>query len=448
MGTRSLSLKLTLAFLFVGLLGAVLVALFVGERAQSEFGRFMIDRNQERIVTSLTEFYETNRSWAGVETLFTRDQVWAPAPDMRPMWYTLVDSDGVVVFGQRHAAGTTLQLRDLRQGVPLEVDGDVVGWLLFDPFRTPWAPGTPERNFLERVEQAILFGAVGAAAIALLLAVLLARTLMHPIRELTAATRRVAKGDLGHQVTVRSKDELGELATSFNQMSADLAHTNKLRQQMTADIAHDLRTPLSVILGYTEALSDGKLQGAPEMYEVMHQEAQHLGRLIDDLRLLSLADAHELPLARRLVAPRMLLERAATAHLVHARERNISLDVEVGPDVPLIEVDPERMAQVLGNLVNNALRYTPEGGRIVLTAESDASAVTLRVQDNGAGIDPEDLPYVFERFYRGDKARRQREGESGLGLAIVRSLVEAHGGTVSVESSPGRGSVFTVILPC
>jgi signal transduction histidine kinase len=366
---------------------------------------------------------------------------------MRHMWITLVDADGVVVFGGRQAAGATVSRRELRQGVPLKVEGEVVGWLLYDAFRDPWGPGPPEGDFLERVKQAIVFGALGAMAMALLLGVLLARTLTRPIRELTAATRLVAQGDLGRQVTVRSKDELGQLTASFNRMSRDLARTNKLRRQMTADIAHDLRTPLSVILGYTEALSDGKLQGTPEMYEVLYSEAQHLRYLIEDLRILSLADAGELPLTRQRIAPRVLLERTAVAHGVRAEQRDISLHVDAPADLPAVEVDPDRMAQVLGNLVANAMRYTPAGGRIVLAAESDANAVTLHVQDDGAGIAPDDLPYVFERFYRGDKSRQQLDGESGLGLAIVKSLVEAHGGTVSAESTLGEGTTFTITIP-
>ena len=281
----------------------------------------------------------------------------------------------------------------------------------------------------------------------MLLGVLLARAIARPVRELTAATRAVAEGKLGRQVAVRSKDELGELAQSFNQMSADLARANKLRRQMTADIAHDLRTPLSIILGYTEALNDGKLPGTPEMYAAMHGEAQHLQRLIDDLRTLSLADAGELPLTRVQIAPQTLLERIASAYRVQAEQRKIVLQVIAAPDLPPLDVDPDRMAQVFKNLIDNALRHTPPGGQITLAAEQDDRAVHLFVRDTGAGIAPEDLPYVFERFYRGDEARQQEDGASGLGLAIARSLVEAHGGSIAVESVLGQGTRFTIAIP-
>ena len=256
----------------------------------------------------------------------------------------------------------------------------------------------------------------------------------------------MAAGELGIQVPVRTNDEVGELADSFNQMSSDLAQATRARRQMTADIAHDLRTPLSVILGYTEALSDGKLEGAPETYEVMYKEAQHLSHLIDDLRLLSLADTGELPLNRRPVAPQDLLERTSASHQPQAASKAIDLLVDAAPSLPKINVDPERLAQVLNNLVSNALRHTPEGGQIILSAEQRDNHILLKVMDTGSGIPAEDLPYIFNRFYRGDQARRQT-GESGLGLAIARSIIQAHGGTITVDSTVDVGSTFTIMLP-
>jgi two-component system sensor histidine kinase BaeS len=348
--------------------------------------------------------------------------------------------------GDNQAINQSLQ-RDRGRGVPIIVDGNLVGWLRSVPLSQSPRPDSPEARFLADTTRAILYSAIGATVIALLLGILLARTLTRPIRELTLITRVLAKGDLGQQVSVRTRDELGELAASFNQMSAELARSSELRRQMTADIAHELRTPLSLILGYTESLSDGKLPATQETFDIMHDEAQHLSRVVDDLRTLSLADAGELPLARRPVDPRTLLERAMSAHLPEAQQQGISVQVEASPDLPQVEVDPGRMAQVLENLVNNALRYTPEGGRIVLSIEANASTIKLRVQDNGVGIASEDLPYVFDRFYRSEKSRPRQGTESGLGLAIAKSIVEAHGGSLWVESALGEGTTFTIALP-
>jgi two-component system, OmpR family, sensor histidine kinase BaeS len=338
-------------------------------------------------------------------------------------------------------------LRERAHSTPIEVDGKIVGWLSGDGGGRRPGMGTPEADLLARITQAITYSAVGAATIALLLALLLARTLTQPIRELTAATQVVARGALGQQVAVRSRDELGTLAASFNRMSSDLAQASTLRRQMTADIAHDLRTPLSVILGYTEALRDGKLPGTEDVYETMHIEAQHLQHLIDDLRTLSLADAGELPLMRQPMTPRALLQRAGAAYSAQAQAQHVTLAVQAAADGAEVDVDPERMAQVLGNLLGNALRYTPAGGTITLTAESAGGMVHLLVADTGAGIAAGDLPHIFERFYRADRSRQQENGSSGLGLAIAKSIVEAHGGTITVTSAVGQGTTFTISLP-
>jgi signal transduction histidine kinase len=448
MPIRSLAFKLTLAFLLVGLIGAMLMAFFLWQNTQRRFDQFVADRDQFSSVNMLAQYYQANGSWYGVETVFDRGRFQALGPYSHRGALVLVDAGGQVVFRQGDNREIIQLLRHLRgRAVPIEVDGVVVGHLLADPLSYRPLPGSAEAVFLTGMTRAITLSALGATAIALVLGILLARTLTRPIRELTVATRTLAKGDLGGQVAVRTQDEMGELATSFNQMSADLAQASQLRRQMTADIAHELRTPLSLILGYTESLSDGKLPAAQETFDIMHDEAQHLSRLIDDLRTLSLADAGELLLNRRPVDPPPLLERTRLAHAPEAQRRGISIQVEVAPDLPQVEVDPGRIAQVLENLMSNALRYTPEGGQVILSAGARANSVYLRVQDNGAGIPPEDLPYVFDRFYRAEKSRQRHEGESGLGLAIAKSIVDAHDGTLSVDSTPGEGTGFIIALP-
>jgi two-component system sensor histidine kinase BaeS len=330
--------------------------------------------------------------------------------------------------------------------------------------------------FVQQVTWAAVVSAGIAALIALVLGGLLARTLTRPVRELTAATTAMAGGALDQRVEVRSRDEIGELASAFNQMSADLGRASQLRKQMTADLAHDLRTPLSILRGYTEGLQDGRLRGAPSIYTIMHGEVEHLQRLVEDLRVLSLADAGELPLSRRSVDPAALLERTGLAYIVAAEEQGVALKVETQADLPSIAVDTDRMTQVLNNLVSNALRYTPAGGTITLAAASTtedqrpktkdqssrpdvrnspsslvigpSSLVVLRVTDTGSGIAPGDLPFVFDRFYRADKARQRTDNNaSGLGLAIAKAIVEAHGGTLAVDSVLGAGTTFTITLP-
>ncbi len=449
---RSLAAKLTLAFLIVGVAGALLVSLFMGRQTRSAFDRFVLQSYQRQIVDTLEAYYENNGSWQEITG--------AAPPRLGPRYggphdgdprdlFTVANAQGqVILAGRQYSLGVQLDRQDLGRAVPVEVGGQNVGWVLFaqQPPRIGAATGSLEANFLESMRQALIWGALAAVLLALFLGALLARTITRPVRELTGATQRMAAGELGIQVPVRTQDEVGELATSFNVMSHDLAQAARVRRQLTADIAHDLRTPLSVILGYTEALSDEKLSGSPETYEIMHKEAQHLSHLIEDLRLLSLADTGELPLNRRPVATQALLARTAAAHQPQAAKKAIALLVDAAPTLPQINVDPERMAQVLNNLVSNALRYTPEGGQVTLGAAVRKDSILLTVTDSGAGISAADLPNIFNRFYRGDEARQQN-GASGLGLAIAKSIVQAHGGTLTAANAPGSGAIFTISLP-
>jgi len=443
---RSVALKLTLAFLAVGVLGAVLVGVFVSIRTQREFDRFIFDNSQQPAIAALSDYYRSHGSWDGLDrAVLNAAERWL-RPD-RPMLVTVTDSQGIVVFGgpDPQRLGTQVPERSLRRAIPIDVDGEVAGYLIFDFFEDRRAPDAPENLFVAALNRGIVLAALAATVGALLLGAFLARTLARPIGELTAATQRIARGELGLQVPVRTHDELGKLASSFNSMSADLEKASRLRRQMTADIAHDLRTPLSVILGYTEALSDGKLQATPAIAATLHQEALHLNHLIDDLRTLSLADAGELPLYRDWIAPGALLERAVAAYGMQAEQQGITLRTEIAAGLPSVNVDAQRMAQVLGNLVSNALRHTPAGGEVTLSASQEDGVVLLSVHDTGDGIPPEDLPHIFERFYRGDQAR-QSFGASGLGLSIAKSIVEAHGGSLTVASATGQGSTFTVRL--
>jgi signal transduction histidine kinase len=452
---RSLAFKLSLAFLLVGLTGAILVAVIVRYRTQREFTDLVLSQNLEYLVAELTDFYAETGSWVGVEQILRTNsgpgfgnRLPEQGREPRQFLFVIADDDGVVVAGGgQRFLGRELDRSVLRRGTALSVNGDTVGWLLFAPELDRWEPGTPEGIFLSNVNQAIWISALVATGIALALGGLLAFGLTRSLREMTAATRDLAQGKLGRQVKVRSQDEVGELAKAFNQMSRDLANSTELRRQMTANIAHDLRSPLSVIMGYTEALSDGKLQPDQEMFSVVHTEAQHLSRLIEDLKLLSLADARELRLVHQTILPERLLQRSADAYHVQADKRGITIRVQAEEALPEIRVDIERMMQVLGNLMSNALRYTPSGGVITLAAARHDGGVELQVADTGVGIDADDLPYIFERSYRGDKARTQEQGESGLGLAVAKSLVEAQGGVIKVDSRPGEGSVFKIQLP-
>jgi signal transduction histidine kinase len=439
--------KLTLAFLLVSLIAIGLAALFVWATTSTQFDQYLVDQRQVQFVAVVTEYYQANGHWAGVDTALRAQGLLPPfaqpgskPPDPQP--FALVDPNGVVIIpGGEYQPGQKIPKGKLIAGVEIKINGQTVGTVLTTG-QTP-ARSTIEEKYLASVNQSLLVAALGGAAIALLLGLFLARTLTRPVRDLTTATHALAQGRLEQRVPVRSADELGELAQAFNQMSTDLAHANQARRQMTADIAHDLRNPLTVIGGYLESLQDGKLKPTPERFATMQAEVQHLQRLVDDLRTLSLADGGELTLRCQPVAPAELLAQVAAAYRHQAEQQNITLKVEVQPDLAEISMDPERMEQVLGNLVSNALRYTPEGGEICLAAQQERGNLILRVKDNGSGIPPDILPHIFERSYRGDPSRSG--DESGLGLAIAKSMVELHGGSIHAESL-GAGSEFFITM--
>ena len=445
-----LSTKLVLAFLSVALVAVLLVAVFAALGARSEFGRFIFDQYQTTFIEQLESYYAENGTFNGFQipmgAMMRGVMGQGGGPERRGNPITVADARGVVFIpGDRFMMGDRLPPNVLEDAFPMQVDGTTVGYVLAS--REAFRQSQAEQLLLERVNRTVLFASLGAAGLALILGLVLARTLTQPIRELTMATEAVAQGELEQQVSVRSSDELGELARSFNQMSSDLARSRTLRQQMTADIAHELRTPLSVILSHVDAIEEGVLPATSETLQVIREETAQLSRLVEDLRTLSRADAGELSMTLLPTDPHALLSKAATSHRPLAAEKGIELEVDAEDNLPEIEVDPDRISQVLDNLLSNALRHTPQGGNIRLFARVVHNGVEIGVVDSGPGITPEALPHVFDRFYRADSARGRDLGGSGLGLAIARSIVESHAGSIQAESEPEQGAAIILRLP-
>ena len=446
---RSLSLKLVAAFLFVGLTGIILMVLVTRWSTFKQFDDLIFDRGREGLIANLEEYYTTNGGWDGASGVFPqilRPQ-FAPQPGPKEQApFTLVDRKNVIVIaGKDFAKGQQVAEKLLNEKKPIEVDGEVVGWLIVE--NNTFRRGLADSAFLEQITRTLLLSALGAILLALFLGILLAGTLTEPLRELTVATRAVAAGDLDQTVPVRSTDELGELADSFNLMSAELSRSQHLRRQMTADIAHELRTPVSVIIGHTDAIDDGVLPPSKETIDIIRDEAERLERMVEDLRMLTRADAGELLLDKSPLDVQPLLEKVVKAHRRAAARCDIKLSVDYEPNPVKVYVDADRISMVLGNLLNNAIRYTPEGGRITLSAQSQGGNVEVVVTDSGPGIPEDKIARVFDRFYRIEKSRSREDGGSGLGLAIAKSIVEQHGGTIHVESVVGEGTSFIIVLP-
>ena len=255
------------------------------------------------------------------------------------------------------------------------------------------------------------------------------------------------KGDLTHRVRVQSPDEIGELAHAFNAMADGLTRLERGRRRLVSDVAHELRTPLTNLRGYLEALEDGVVQPTPAIIHALHEEAILLGRLVDDLQELALAESGHLRLVRQPVALAALITQAVQALQPVAADKGVTISTEVAPNLPPTSADPGRIGQVLRNLLDNALRHTPAAGQITVAATLRDTEIVVEVRDTGSGIAPDDLPHIFERFYRADQARARATGGAGLGLAIVRQLVALHGGRVWAASRPGTGTTFTFTLP-
>lgn len=373
---RSLSLKLSLLFIAVALVAALVVAVWVGTTARAEFDTYC-------------------------------SQTCPPACDMS------TPTAGAAGGGNHDVAA-----------------------------------GSLEQAYLDSLQSALWRAALVAGLIAVALAVLFSRVITGPVNALRLSAQRIREGDLTQRVPPGPNDEIGELSAAFNSMAQRLEENETGRKQFLADVVHELRTPLSIIQGNLEAWQDGVVAATPESIAPVHEEAVLLSRLITDLRDLTLAEAGKLTLSRESTDIAALVSSLVAAYRERADAHHITVTTAFGADLPRVDADPLRLRQVLRNLLDNALRHTPAGGAISLTAQpTPAGFVTVEVADTGSGIAAHHLSHVFEHFYKVDPARERSRSGSGIGLAIVKQLVEAHGGTVSVQSQEGKGSVFTFSLP-
>lgn len=448
----SLRWKMLLAFGLVGLVGVVTVALLANQAAAREVRGFMYRggmTDSGLLASELAAYYRGRGSWEGVEAMFG-DQPGGPDmlnhPGMAGMMaprLRLASTDGTLLAGGRSSGGGSVDQAELTAGTPVVVDGQTVGVLLIE------TPGVSSLSseVLGRVNRGILAAALAAGAAALFIGWALAAGMIRPVRHLTQAARAVARGDLSQRVPVGGRDELSVLGSAFNHMADSLERAERLRRDMTADVAHELRNPLAILQAQVEALIDGVYPLTTENLAPVLGQAQVLSRLVEDLRTLALADSGQLSLEPAKVDLHGLAAGLIEAIRPQADAQHLRLELAGASAWAM--VDRLRIEQALGNLIANALRHTPPGGEVQVRIDPPQAEglVTLTVVDSGEGIPGEALPFVFERFYRADKARARAEGGTGLGLAITRQLVEAHGGTVTAGNRPEGGAVFTLRLP-
>jgi two-component system OmpR family sensor kinase len=479
--------RLTLAFVLITLVGVSTVALLANLSASSQF-RHYLARSQMMgwgdLTNDLAAYYRRQGSWDGVEDVLG-DMGGATQPGRGhgamqpgwgrgPMWWggastLLADGQGLIVYdSQGRRAGETLSRSEQKLAIPIQAEGQAVGFLLaIPPSGMQLQP--QEQSFLDQVNQALLLAGALAGALSILLGLGLSRGLTAPLARLTAAARRIAGGDLSQRVPETGSAEIATLGQAFNQMAADLEKAEELRRNLLADVAHELRTPLSVLQGNLRAILDGVYPLEQAEIAALYDETRLLSRLVDDLHELAQAEAGQLHLDLRPTDVVEVVQTTLANLAIAAEAKGVRLTTDLANGLPPVLVDPDRLAQIMRNLLSNALRHTPEGGQITVSAtynercEFNEAAVRIVVADTGEGIPPDDLPHIFDRFWRADRSRARetvgpsiprqtRDGASlgrgsGLGLAIARHLVQAHGGEMEVESEVGQGSRFWFTLP-
>jgi two-component system, OmpR family, sensor kinase len=470
--------RLAVAFALVTLVTVALAAILAYRTVGTDFRRYLAHAQMmglddasgpgAALLAQLAHYHGAHGDWTGVEGVFAAA---GGTPDAtgrgmgggmgRGMGrggpsYILADADGRIVFDG--AGGGTVGQRlansDRDEALTVGADGTTVGYLLIRP------PGrgaltVAAQSFLTQVTRSLVQAGLLAGLFGVLLGLVIARGLVAPLDRLAAGTRRIARGHLGERVPVEGADEVAAVSLAFNEMAAHLQHAEALRAQMVADIAHELRTPLTVVQGNLRAILDDVYPLDKAEVATIYDETLMLARLVDDLRELARAEAGQLDLHPCAVDLAALAHREVESFAESARGGGVNLGA-VAPDaLPEAWVDPDRVRQVLHNLLANALRYTPSGGVIEvrveladdLVAADGVALLRVIVNDTGTGIEPADLPHVFDRFWRADPARSRSQGGSGLGLAIARQIVEAHGGRIAVDSAPGAGSRFWFTVP-
>jgi two-component system OmpR family sensor kinase len=457
---NKLWIRLTLAFGLVTMTAIIIIAALSTYQIITQFHRFMANSQviEVTLEPNLVKYYAQNSSWTGVETVFRnirgsgmgrRQMMRYNAPK-----FTLVDVTGRVVYDETgRNVSTQLNPQAIAEAIPIEWQNQTIGYLAVDAPRGQTILTSPAQVFLYQTPRVLLQAGLIAGGLAVLMGIIIARGLSAPLGRLATAARRISQGELDQRVPVRGANEVADLAQAFNEMAANLQQAESLRRNLVADVAHELRTPLSVIQGNLRAILDDVYPLDKAEIASIYDETLILSRLINDLRDLAQAEAGQLGLNIQPTALSPLIEGAVDLFAELAREKEVNLKITLPDNLPSVLADPDRVRQVLHNLLTNALRHTPDGGEIGILAEPSVddtvSSVRVSVTDTGPGIPPEDLPHVFDRFWRADRSRSREHGGSGLGLAIARQLVQAQEGQIGVESegAPGQGSRFWFTLP-
>jgi signal transduction histidine kinase len=451
-----------LAFALVILIAIATVAILVGQRTTTAFRRYTVlySNRAQILADGLADYYATHSTWtelqADLSALPGMHSAGAGPGAGRgrgatttATWdFRVADEQGNIVANSLGMPEGHLSRTELRQALPIQVGDRLVGYLL--PASEAVHVTTldePAQHFLARVWQALFLGGLVALLAAMILAGLLTHGIVAPVHTLTEAAQVIASGHLEVQAPVQGHDEIARLAHAFNRMATSLKRAEEARRAQTADIAHELRNPLAVLQGTLEALADGIYTPTGDNIQPALDQVQTLNRLVGDLRILAQADAGELQLERQPLDLAILLRRVSDIYREPLTEKGIALHQDIPTHLPNVLADYERLHQVLGNILSNALRYVPSGAMLRIVAQAETEGVVVRVIDNGPGVPQQDIPQLFERFWRGEPSRSRATGGSGLGLAIAQRIIAAHNGRIWAESTTGGGLTVAFWLP-
>jgi two-component system sensor histidine kinase BaeS len=441
-------ISLTTVILFMGLFQS----LFFQSRVEKMFENYLSDSDQmkvEMFKQTVTSYYVTTGSLKGVDQILeSSNRMNMNMGNMMghmggTVGITILDSSGEIIANTTEGMGKNNQ-QSIKE--TLEINGETIGTIIAYPDKSA-SVSRLEQQFVQSVNLTILFGFLFAGVISLMIGFFLSKKISRPLSQLVAGIEHVSKGDTKFRVTIDSKDEFKQLGEAFNQMTDTLERTERVRKTLVADVAHELRTPLSIIRAKLESIQTGALEATEEVILHVSDEVYRLSRLVNDLQQLSLAESGTLPLHKKQTEINEFIESILSQFHWIAEEKNIRLHFNRRSTEIYLELDPDRMTQVIVNLLGNALRYTPENGLVTINVKQEDRSAVFSIVDNGPGIDQQKLPFIFERFYRADESRKRDEGGAGLGLSIAKGFVEIHGGNIKVTSTKWEGTVFEVILP-
>ena len=451
-----LKTKLLFAFISIVLLMGLTQSIFLQSKIKSTFEDYLEQQNtgsMKRMEQNLVLYYKSTRSWENVqERYFSQTGVGSGHGMMHNSTMNM------------HMSSADLLLLDTNKTVIADTSGDRIGEIgttiggkTSDLIINDQKVGTLllyqhelqnlEKGFILSSNLAIIGSGRIVAIIALLLSIWITKKITQPLKLLIIGTKKIASGENWEPINITTKDEWQELGKAFNDMSLQLQENEGVRQALVADVAHELRTPLTILQGELESIQEGVIEPNEEVILKLTDEVYRLKRLVNNLQQLTLAEAGKLPLNKQLADIKNLIHQVCGNLQWLADEKEITLQYDKIPEEYWLEIDSDRITQVIVNLVGNALRHTTNSGLVEISGEEKDQSFVLTVSDNGPGIPKEALPFIFNRFYKQDPSRSRSEGGTGLGLSIAKGFVEAHGGSIAVESEINKGTTFTVILP-